>query len=1692
MNPVVYNTKGQFRFNDFVGYLPEFLKTEPDVVTLMQVFSDYINNAYRNIVTTEEFEFMLVCSATNVLQTTRRLEKLQNMFKLAEERSDAVILMSVPRNNIKSNAILGNSGAEYAVEIEVDDNTVQDSIPHAVSRGIDPNAIDGSVVYVVYRAQDPIKKIPYYYDRNSDTLFKDPMGSSQDPFTATSNKTNRMVQFTADNVSKVSKRFGKVVDNVTYYEVFFTLHISNVCDVNSLATVDYDVDGVDEVPDHILVDYYNTASVGEDNYHTYVKFYGTDGFTWKAGFPTGIFYFRETSGANLVSLTDTKTILSRDITLSNEVERYRINKIEIAGAGLIRVYTEGYPQAFDNAIFYMLDGRTSERKGVFRMESGIDTSSRLDGGKKYVTLVAMDGFDVNALLEMDNLVLATIPLFYNAGVLDYENKYKVIRWNDQYPDESGFVLSTDTEVNMRGASVETNQLVIENYIPKRLSLYAFKSDRDFTPGDRLYCANTLWNGIAVVKKSFKLSDSEWRVELFSKTNQYSDPINIYNCDAGFIKVDSDRVGTGFWRGTYEKDSYVLLRKVGEETMRLYKIADVSNGGGTISFYKNALLEECDYEMFRVTIDAGVLVKHLKYVKLTDENVYTAAIKYSVGDVFVQKYMFAADKNSGSAVLLKMVSDVDPVEYKVYEKGSYVSNGKNVYVATKRVTLADGDDPSSVYGFMIDNYAHYSVGFKSMENAFMPFYGQYTTLDYGERPNYNGDMSVTLLPLYICKQNDTRLRYGWKQREYLYYGDQIGLDNTARSGFVELYSNNKVEHDIVNVDLEKTSDAYLDYIVMTSGCDSIYAVDIDSNVTAKNNFDGTWTVIMKSSAHGLPAGAEISIEGIKAASQEIMDLFNQTNVKVDVPNPDTLSFTVACDDSLNGSFYYGDVSEAKAYYIRDYQYCIKSIKLANNSTESTDNTVLRLNVINGADHVIPGDVIEIRGVPNLDGAEANNINGVYTVLEDPDTSTDDDKYIYVVMDTHISTDENEYVLANNNARVIDKINNGDIVTQYVDGKYFFYRVTNNNWEKLSRTDIITPTTVYSQQNLFDLDSKTNMAYALSDDYVIRRLTNNHNGTALVNLQKGIPYFSTENAEFIEGKCRVYITNVFPAVYDGWHTVTKVHSSGIFEIKLKESPKADSDWQDAVPIVNRKMTLNVGEWFRYTLHSYDWDKVSNTATYATSNTITTVSTRNATNIIHTKYVHNFKVGDKVVVDLTGRAAYDVDYDKVDGVVSLDVFQSEIAKIIDEYTFTLIDNDIPFRLNESTIYRGLVIGVENGQCTTKDNLEILIGEYTKFIPTLGKDYRFTNGDIIFTLGQVCNDEVMAWRVVADKAWIPLRKKRTIKVDSMTIEQYMNPGYSDTDPNGSTARYKYRRVSCVDVYNEAKNSKIYFIVEPGLARNYHFEHLHVDELDTTQSIDMQYSSKFDYATVAPRNDMDESFIGVPDMKYPLIEKIERLAYLKDINVIDYELIGYLARYMGYDITSVADDINESNVYRNSTERELALRETIAHLPQYYALGGTMPGVNMLMATFGIVADLVTMWTNTDNPYGELLRKREADQRIRADVESGKNTGTWVPTPHVNLDIPLNSNFKNILIDDSEINMMKEQIRRFKPINVVFDDVCVIVKANLESKAYMTTAGGTATSAPIVSSVSMAEDASTESDLEVIYDACTLNNCMF
>ena len=128
MNPIPLNDRGQFRYLDFVAYLPEFLREEPDVVELVQVMSDYINDGYRNIEDVEEFEFKLCVAEPKVERAKEALAKLRSMFELASGRSDRVYYLSVPRANVKSNEVFGKKTGYTPYYVDVPLREVVDEI----------------------------------------------------------------------------------------------------------------------------------------------------------------------------------------------------------------------------------------------------------------------------------------------------------------------------------------------------------------------------------------------------------------------------------------------------------------------------------------------------------------------------------------------------------------------------------------------------------------------------------------------------------------------------------------------------------------------------------------------------------------------------------------------------------------------------------------------------------------------------------------------------------------------------------------------------------------------------------------------------------------------------------------------------------------------------------------------------------------------------------------------------------------------------------------------------------------------------------------------------------------------------------------------------------------------------------------------------------------------------------------------------------------------------------------------------------------------------------------------------------------------------------------------------------------------------------------------------------------------------
>ena len=74
-NPIAVNDGGLFRFVDFMNYVPDFLKEEEDVVTLMQLFSDYLNNAYRNLEDSTRFTFNYFATESTAKELKNRIDE---------------------------------------------------------------------------------------------------------------------------------------------------------------------------------------------------------------------------------------------------------------------------------------------------------------------------------------------------------------------------------------------------------------------------------------------------------------------------------------------------------------------------------------------------------------------------------------------------------------------------------------------------------------------------------------------------------------------------------------------------------------------------------------------------------------------------------------------------------------------------------------------------------------------------------------------------------------------------------------------------------------------------------------------------------------------------------------------------------------------------------------------------------------------------------------------------------------------------------------------------------------------------------------------------------------------------------------------------------------------------------------------------------------------------------------------------------------------------------------------------------------------------------------------------------------------------------------------------------------------------------------------------------------------------------
>ena len=102
-NPIAVNDGGLFRFVDFMNYVPDFLKEEEDVVTLMQLFSDYLNNAYRNLEDSTRFTFNYFATESTAKEMKTRIDEFVKKLSACDNNNLYVYYLSLPRTNATYN-----------------------------------------------------------------------------------------------------------------------------------------------------------------------------------------------------------------------------------------------------------------------------------------------------------------------------------------------------------------------------------------------------------------------------------------------------------------------------------------------------------------------------------------------------------------------------------------------------------------------------------------------------------------------------------------------------------------------------------------------------------------------------------------------------------------------------------------------------------------------------------------------------------------------------------------------------------------------------------------------------------------------------------------------------------------------------------------------------------------------------------------------------------------------------------------------------------------------------------------------------------------------------------------------------------------------------------------------------------------------------------------------------------------------------------------------------------------------------------------------------------------------------------------------------------------------------------------------------------------------------------------------------
>ena len=1505
VNPIVYNSGGMFRFADYVSQLPEFIREEQDVVLLLQLFSDYINNAYRNLTVVSKFSFKLVASDATVTQTRNKLQKLADLFSASEARGTTVLFVSKPQGN-------PNTGLTNGVGVPFDAPIFKQYINYAgTADSVGPSVatiplLVGDKIYVNFTdPEQAIYSAVYVYTADN-TLIIDPNNSSQDPFNQTSNEpfqtvaglTPRMLEFNVADISTISAKRFAYDNGINYYEVYFSASITNITNIPSSVAVEYDVY-------KYLVDYYNSVNIVPSIYSGYYS------INFANSCPNMDWHYNEELG--LINIPGYSLFYARPLTQIAQSTATGNNK-QTPTKYVDPLYNPntfqiGIIDITSNGSSYLTINTSQPHKLSVGDKVTITNNIQFNGDYIVTSILSRTEFQVNSGVNVSisskGGMLVIRNLYYTKYLNDVNSTHLIIPYTN---------LIADMEIQ---ANHDVVRIVDEN-------------------SDDTNTFNANADSVNLINYSIALNSSiEW-VNGINVTVKPADAVSVLpsglveGVQYPFYIIDATKNLIQF--------GDVVLGNTGSGTIQVAKVnryfnadTDVNIAGNCITFNSVSGIQVGDYVMFTNKLDNAVLPSPLNYnypyrilvvdpysnkihldgIDITSVGSGLVDVELQIIDIKSQgTTLFSMPKNplsTGNLIMNRVEGDLISIgkfavvsnskfiavatintnavlwngsDSNVYNKGTYVvypdSNGiYQRYIVTKTdviipsatatnaivncrpnsssITPASQPNNSTLSKYVLDmNDITYADSYLDT-NPYM--FGMYRVvpLNLNDTIDVSSGFGNLTEQMYIQKEEELSLRYGFEQRNFLFNPRTAPPEILVRNGWLDMTSTNDV--------FDPITQGVTDFVVANTAENIQLFNNVKINtMIAEFVVTGTTGYITTLTAHGYKTGNQITISG--------------------------------ANQSIANDNYIVNVTGASTYTIQ---------------------------LPIGFPSIVTGSLIST-----------------------------------------YQTKVNDYI---------------NVTSQTNPSQNGIYIVTVDYWKLYNSNEIGQGTVIFSPTNLFDISALNPMNATMNPIVAIQATTI---GSNTVQLK-----FNQFHNLLVNNT--ITVTGAVPDYYNGTFNVASTPSTITLTYEIPEQPSA------LIPPTGTIVVAGMG-WYRYTLNDIQWQQKTlplNTYELGTTGSIYVFS-----QISGYKYANN-------VTQLNG------------------LYEISVLSV--------------------TKYVGMNAPVATSKCIPNE------------------------GDVVELSDQLNANENGVWRV-SKGLWkklkdevdtnppslsSPVNVRLVAKVGQMGIDAYPNESPSPLQlADGTYVPYVYSVYSEADVLqyinqNATSQQQIYMVGYTYM-RDWSFNYEYVPNIDAGGPFQKQYDATYDYNTVVNPFTMKPGWVGIPTMKYPLVEKIGRLIYQKDPNIIDLDVIGYLGRYLGYDITTVLEDLQNNPYYTTDAEVELALRKTIENLPSFYALKSTESGLQSLLTTFGIVGELVTMWTDANDPYGDFIPDYQIASAQIQNTASGRNVN-YIPTPHfkilANVEGP---GFNQFLPDD--VQRIFKSITSYKPINTVFDGMIKFIEAKLNA----------------------------------------------